>query len=164
MNAVNLDLTLLSSGTEFQALCSFLLAFEEPDVRPSTKNGQDGAIDALSRDGLTVYQFKFHRNGGVKDCIRDARAELDSIKSHKVRDDRYSQIWSTVRNWILITNVKMNESDLGQWRSNVSQIFGEEELAAEIWDGTRVETLLLKHPHLIGIFFGGEPRPFRLPV
>jgi len=64
MEQQKIVLSRLTSGYEFQALCNAILSFEDARVRTFSREGPDGGIDALSIDGSTVYQYKFHQIGG----------------------------------------------------------------------------------------------------
>ena len=51
---------LIRSPQTYENLIGTLLAFEYPDFARYSRPGRDAGIDGQSRDGNSIWQFKFH--------------------------------------------------------------------------------------------------------
>ena len=151
----------ISNGATFESLVHAIIFFEYPTANLFGRPGPDGAQDAISGDGETVFQAKFHRNGKVEDIINDANKEFKKIEGYKKKDHSNFELWKNVKKWVLITNIKINPNDKKKWEQNVVSKFKSIGLDSSItWTGETVESLLYKHPEIQRAYFEGECRVF----
>ena len=141
------------SPPTFEALCSTLLVHEDQSIKTFLREGPDAAIDALSADGLTVFQFKFHKNNQHNKIFNDAKKELKKIKKYKQDKDSRADIWGNVKNWILITNLSFNPQNDLKWNKEIVPKFREIGIKADIWGEERLLNLLGKYQDVYRAFF-----------
>ncbi len=154
------DWSRIGTGPVFHALVNVLLLNEDRATRVFNREGKDGAIDALSGDGKTVHQAKYHSNGTSADAFADARKELAKIEKYRTPGHRWHSIWSGVTTWRLVTNVAFGTADDERWKNEVVPDFANLGLVAEYRIEPHLEVLLARHPDVRDAFFGGRPRLF----
>jgi hypothetical protein len=132
----------------------------DPGARLFGSAGPDGAQDARSGDGHTVYQAKFHGSRNASRALADARAELKKIKAYKKTGHRYAPIWEHVENWVLVTNAYVDAAFDAKWQDSVVPPFKTIGLTATYWSASHLDGLLADYPEVEACFFGGKNRVF----
>ena len=151
---------MISDGATFESLVQSLLFFEKPDTILFGRPGKDSGQDALSGDGKTVYQAKYHKICSMNDAITDALSELEKIKKYKAETHPNYQHWKNVESWILISNFSINPNDYKEWEKRVIPLFEEIGLFADYWSLEKLEPLLSKNADVSDNFFSGQNRNF----
>ena len=146
----------ISSGEEFESLCSAVLSFEHPQVKLYRRPGRDGCIDAMSNDKKTVYQFKYRSSGSILDVANREFNKIKSIKEDKKH--KYHKPWSKVNKWVLMTNLSKNPSDETKWKEKIESKFEDIDIDVELWSGEDLEKLIRKHSPIQSEFFGDSGR------
>jgi hypothetical protein len=144
----------------FTSLVHALLAHFDQTIRLFTRGGPDGAQDAASADGRTVYQAKFHVEPSASKTIHDAKSELAKIVKYKSKGHGNSALWRDVSNWILVTNAEFNANDYARWDNEVAGLFHEVGIKAELWGEARIRALLDDDPQVRRAYIEGETRSF----
>ncbi len=157
---MSIDWAKIRNGETFQAFVNSLLSHEDPSVRGFGRGGPDGAIDAISNDGKTVFQSKFHKDGRSNHLRSDANTELRRIRKYRTKGHANYASWKAVKRWVLITNVTVNAKDARQWNDEIAPSFVKEGIVAELCSAEQIEARALKYPHLIRAYFDGENRVF----
>lgn len=141
------------NGTSWESMMQLLLLFEDSSNIAYSRPGTDNGIDAVSGDGLTVYQAKFHEHCSIADCISDLKSEMSKIKKYRDSLD----YWKPVKKWVLFTNVEKNPNDNEKWKLAVKECdcCG---LDVVLWDWPQVWTLLEKYPEVKQEFIECESR------
>lgn len=140
----------LKSDTDFQALCNKVLIWEvSKDVVPFGALGRDKATDAQfegtygGKTGKWRFQAKFHDPTMDKAKARslvksDFKKELEKIRSEKPN------------HYVFMTNVKITKKLFDELMSVASKY----DFETQIWDGEKLEALLVKYPFIIAYHFG----------
>lgn len=158
--ASHLNWALIQEGSTFQSLINSLLSFEIPSVRLFGRAGRDGAQDAISPDGKTVFQDKFHTRPAISATISDALNEKEKIEKYRTATDRRDVLWKDVTHWVLVTNLAINPNDEQRWLKEVVPEFQALGLIAELWGIEKLTALLTKFPHVAEAYFEGKNRCF----
>ncbi len=156
---MEIDWSKIKHWPTFESLCSTILNYQDKSIKIYRSDGKDGAIDAISENGLTVYQFKFHKSSG--DLIKDAKEELKKIK--KIKDDKthpYHNTWSKVNKWVLMTNSYINKNNENKWNKQIGQLFSELKIKAELRSGEELEKPIRLHSLIYNIFFKDSPASY----
>lgn len=145
------------NGTSWESMMQLLLLFEDSENIAYSRPGRDNGIDAVSGDGLTVSQAKFHEQCSIDNCIADLKSEMSKIKDYKEKID----YWKPVKRWVLFTNVEENPNDREKWKNAVESCdtCG---LDVDLWDWPKVWILLEKYPEVKQEFIENESRCFLL--
>jgi hypothetical protein len=153
---------LIESGAMFHALVGDLLLHVDPLTNIYNREGPDGAIDALSSDGKTVFQSKHHKAGQARPAksFADARTELARIKKYRHVGHKWHHIWKDVTTWKLVSNVPFGPADDQRWKERIVPAFVELGLTAELVMLPQLEAMLTDHPAVADAFFGQRPRLF----
>jgi hypothetical protein len=151
-----LDHRRIGNGYTWEAMMQVLLSFSDPETKLFSRPGKDWSMDALSGDGLTVYQAKYHESPSIGKTISDAKVELEKIKGYRTQ----KTYWKSVSNWYLFTNLEINVQDEKRWQDEVVPLFTAQNISATLFDWGRVRSLLVNYPAVIGPFFRDEPRIF----
>ncbi|MBI4128339.1 MAG: hypothetical protein HY459_04730 [Parcubacteria group bacterium] len=150
---------MISNGPLFQSLCCTLLQFENPKLKPFTRPGPDGSIDAFSGDGPTVFQFKHHLSPSNSQVRTDALDELQSIAKNRA-SGKFPTFWANTKTWTLVTNIQTNAQLLEMWKKNVQPAYAKEGLNSNLVCIEYLESLLIKHPAVAAAYFEGQNRIF----
>jgi hypothetical protein len=150
----------ISTGPTFQSLVNTLLLFDDPTNRVFGRPGRDGGLDARSNNGETIWQAKYHQSSGIDQTLTDARKELVKITQYRDANHARFPLWQRARNWILVTNLRLNANDHRRWEDEIVPLFQPLGLAASIWGEEKLEALLTAHPHVERSYFGGTNRFF----
>lgn len=156
---MEIDWSKIKYWQTFEALCSTILNFKDKSIKSYMRQGKDGAIDAISKDGITVYQFKFHKS--PVDPIKDAEKELKKIK--KIKSDKahtYHDTWSKVTKWVLMTNLPINKNDENKWEEQLKPSFKEIGIEPMFWSCEELEKSIRLHPLIYSEFFGEDPSSY----
>lgn len=149
----------INSGFQFESLIHVLLFHIDPKTRLSGRPGKDRGIDAKSNNGLIVYQAKYHMNGDIKDLITDAKKELKKIKEYRKRGHSNYAYWKDVSEWVIVSNIDMNETDMQAWDSEIVSEFKNEGITAQYpWHRIVIEARLVNFPNIIHHYFEGKNR------
>ena len=144
------DWSEIKSDTEFQGLCNKILFWEvSKEVVPFGAPGRDKATDAQlkgtynGKTGKWRFQAKFHDPTMDKAKARslvksDLKKELEKIRSEK--PDYY----------VFMTNVKVTKKLFDELMTIASKYPFE----TQIWDGEKLETVLVNYPFIIAYHFG----------
>lgn len=151
-----IDVSKIGNGYTWEAMMQTLLTFEDPSLKIYSRLGKDSAIDALSGNGLIVYQAKHHKVPALSKSISDAKAELAKIADYR----RVKNYWKTVETWVLFTNLDINIEDENKWNTEIVPLFKAQGLKAVLYNWGLIQSLLIKHPAVIGPFFRDEARIF----
>jgi hypothetical protein len=140
----------IRSDTEFQRLCNKILVWEvSKDVVPFGALGRDKATDAQfegtynNKTGRWRFQAKFH------DPTMDKAKARSLVKSdfkkelEKIRDEKPNH-------YVFMTNVKITKKLFDELMSVSSKY----DFETQIWDGEKLEALLVKYPFIIAYHFG----------
>ena len=157
---VMLDWSRVRSGESFQELLNALLGFDDGAARLFNRPGKDGGQDAMSSDGLTIYQAKFHAEPADSTVISDAKAEATSITKHLAPGSKTAPRWSGVKRWVMATNVSGSPALRLRWDNEVKPLFKTLGLEAGLWTTAELEARLTKHPAVREQFFEGGTRLF----
>ncbi len=149
---------LITNGSQFENLVHILLFHIDPKTRLSGRPGPDRGIDAKSGDMKTVYQAKYHKVGNISNVISDAKSECEKIKKYRKKDHSNYNSWKDVSNWIMATNIDVNETDMTLWSTKILPLFKEQDIIPELWAKTILEAKLINFPNIIQHFFGGKNR------
>ena len=142
------------SPDKFESLCHDLLAFKYPSINCFGRQGPDAGIDALSKDGKTVFQCKFHQKHQRTYLFSDPKNEAKKIKRYKNRDDAKAKLWKKVKKWVLMTNLELNpQVDLNKWEKKVEPLFQDMGIEAELWGGEKLSSLLVEYPNVRRAYF-----------
>ena len=145
------------SPDQFESLCHDLLAFKYPSIKCFGRPGPDAGIDALSEDGKTVFQCKFHQEDQRKCLFSDPKDEAKKIKRYKNRNDTKAELWKNVEKWVLMTNLKLNpQGDFSKWEKEIKPLFQDMGIEAELWSGEKLSSLLVKYPNVRRTYFEGQ--------
>ena len=68
-------------GSSWESMMQLLLLFEDSQCIAYSRPGKDNGIDAISGDGETVYQAKFHAQCSIENCIEDLKSEKKKKKN-----------------------------------------------------------------------------------
>ena len=144
-------------GASWESMMQLLLLFEDPHNIAYSRSGRDNGIDAVSGDGQTVYQAKFHEQCSIENCIADLKKEMSKIKDYREK----LGYWKSVKKWILFTNVEENPNDREKWNASVEECdcCG---LEIELWNWPKIWVLLEKYPEVKRDFLENESRCFLL--
>ena len=145
------------NGVSWESMMQLLLLFEDSQCIAYSRPGKDNGIDAISGDGQTVYQAKFHAQCSIEDCVADLKREMSKIKGYRERLD----YWKPVKKWILFTNIEENPNDNEKWNAAVKECDCCN-LEIEIWNWPQIWKLLEKYPEVKQDFFENESRCFLL--
>lgn len=140
-------------GVSWESMMQLLLLFEDPQSIAYSRPGKDNGIDAISGDGQTVYQAKFHAQCSIENCIADLKNEMSKIKDYK---EKFGY-WKSVKKWILFTNVEENPNDHEKWNVAVEKCDCCD-LEIELWNLPKIWKLLKKHPEVKQDFLESESR------
>ena len=145
------------NGASWESMMQLLLLFEDPHSIAYSRPGRDNGIDAVSGDGQTVYQAKFHEQCSIENCIADLKKEMSKIKDYREK----LGYWKSVKKWILFTNVEENPNDREKWNASVEECdcCG---LEIELWNWPKIWVLLEKYPEVKRDFLENESRCFLL--
>jgi hypothetical protein len=161
MSAVNW--AFIKTGPTFEGMVTALLFFEDPKAKLFGRPGKDGGQDAISGDGRTVLQAKYHEAPTIAKMIADTKAELGKISNYrKPGHSRYTQ-WRDVTEWRLVTNHRLNPTEAKEWEDAVLEPFAREGLSASYWSATELEALLLQHSEIARTYFENENRVLLSP-
>ncbi len=144
------------TGATWEAFMQTLLYHHEPGIKIFTRPGRDFAIDAISADGKTVYQAKYHKDHSLSKAIADSNGELEKIKKYQ----KTKEYWKDVKNWILFTNLEINIQDEIQFSEKVGSLFEKEGMMAQLMDWGEIRSILSKYPAVERSYFHGETRIF----
>lgn len=140
-------------GFSWESMMQLLLLFEDSQSIAYSRPGKDNGIDAVSGNGETVYQAKFHTQCSIENCIADLKSEMSKIKGYREK----LNYWKPVKKWILFTNVVENPNDREKWNDAVEKCdcCG---LEIELWNWSKIWKLLKKHPEVKQDFLESESR------
>ncbi len=150
----------IQSGATFEALARSIIQFEDPKAKLFGRKGKDAGIDALSSDGIMVYQMKFHQNASADNARNDAKKELEKIQKYQKPDHQNHKLWEKVTHWKLITNADFNPNDNQKWNEQIVPIAKQLGLTADYWTKANLDGFLDKHSEIERTFFQGENRVF----
>ena len=141
------------NGSSWESMMQLLLLFEDSQCIAYSRQGKDNGIDAISGNGQTVYQAKFHTQCSIENCIADLKSEMSKIKGYREK----LNYWKPVKKWILFTNVEENPNDREKWNAAVEKCdcCG---LEIELWNWFKIRDLLEKHPEVKQDFLESESR------
>ncbi|MBL8624671.1 MAG: hypothetical protein JNK64_25410 [Myxococcales bacterium] len=139
---------------------SALLRQDDHKARIFNREGKDGAIDALSGDGKTVFQSKYHHGGSSSLAFADAKKELAKIEKHRTAGDKWYATWHPVEHWCLVTNVPFGTQDEQRWKDEVEPEFAKLGLTAAYKTSADLQLRLIRHRDIADAFFGDRPRLF----
>ncbi len=160
MNELNWGL--IDSSEKFQGLVGVLIMHMDPQARGFIAQGPDRGIDAISGNGKTIYQAKYHRIEGkaaLTQIKKDTWHELDKIKRYIKSED----LWKKVNKWILVTNADISPQHLEKWKVKFEPEFKDLGIEIALWDRVVLESLLVDYPAIIEGFFKGKNRTFLTP-
>lgn len=145
------------NGTSWESMMQLLLLFEDPHSIAYSRPGRDNGIDAVSGDGLIVYQAKFHEQCSIENCIADLKKEMSKIKDYREK----LGYWKSVKKWILFTNIEENPNVHEKWNVAVKECdcCG---LEIDLWNWPKIWALLEKYPEVKQDFLENESRCFLL--
>ena len=69
----------IANGSEFEALATTLIFFENPGVKLFGRPGKHGGRDARSGDGTRVFEAKHHQDASAAQAIRGAKKEAEKV-------------------------------------------------------------------------------------
>jgi hypothetical protein len=136
---------LIRSPQAYEGLIGTLLAFEYPDFARYSRPGPDAGIDGQSRDGASIWQFKFHSRPSLPQVIKDTKIELAQIVARRSSEHRENRLWNNCTEWTLVTNFDFNPQAARTWEDAVGHNFSQLGIKARIWGNADVELLLLRH-------------------
>ena len=147
------------TSPQFEALVQTLVFYKDSKAYLFNRPGPDGAQDALSGDGQTVYQAKYHPTNtqSSSHAFSDATSECRKIKQYKSENDSR---WDSVNRWILVSPVTFGSQDFERWNNEIVPLFREIGLQAEIWHSSILESEMIQRPELIEVYFEGANRCF----
>ncbi len=155
--AADLDPDKIQDPLTWQSMMSTLLTFMDNGIRTYLREGKDWAIDAISGDGMTVYQAKHHKQPLIRQSIADAKDELRKIKEYR----KEKEYWKNVSHWVLFTNIRKGIESESKWEDEIVPLYLEIGIQAILWSWEKISALLYEHPAVIGPYFRGEPRVFK---
>lgn len=153
--SIGINWGMIKTGECFEALMHSLVFAEDNKARLMDRPGKDKAVDALSGNGLTVYQAKFGAQMTMDAVISLAESEMEKIKGHIESNDI---TWSKVKRWVLYTNITSNTWDVEKWeafRTKVRNVVG---VDAECRGIAYINQVLIDHPAIKQAFFEKENR------
>src|SRR5258708_7773219 len=138
------DWSRIKDGARFQALVCALIVREFPQQRILVFNrpGRDDGLDAISGDGLTVYQAKFVGTQRFSSLQSAIKKELKAIAARRSSGD----YWSSVRRWVLLTNILVNRFDTEKWKSEFVPRFKELGVEPTLVGASDLEQWLVEFP------------------
>lgn len=157
---MDFDWNKIGSGPKFNALVSALLRQDDHKARIFNRDGKDGAIDAFSGDGKTVFQSKYHHAGSSALAFADAKRELAKISEYRTAGHKWYSAWNPVEHWCLVTNVPFGPQDEQRWKDEVVPEFAKLGLTAEYKTAAHLQLRLIEHRDIADAFFGDRPRLF----
>ena len=146
----------INSGPQFESLMHILLFHINPKIRLSGRPGRDRGIDAKSENGKIIYQAKYHKIGNISDVISDAKKEFDKIKQYREESHSNYDYWKEVTEWVLISNIDINETDMFQWENEILPLFNNIGITPSLWQKVIIEAMLVDFPNIIQHFFEGR--------
>ena len=150
-----IDWSRIPHGATFEALVHAVVSHLDPMTRLYDASGPDGAQDARSGDGFTVYQAKYRDMWSPKTLVTVARQACADIATC-----REPTLWEGVSRWVLVTNCPNNAWRDEAWNQEVVPAFRDHGLEAEHWDRGRLQAMLTDLPGVRRAYFGGESRLF----
>jgi hypothetical protein len=157
---MDFDWNKIGSGPKFNALVSALLRQDDHKARIFNRDGKDGAIDALSGDGKTVFQSKYHHGGSSTLAFSDAKKELAKIEKYRTAGDKWYSTWHPVEHWCLVTNVPFGPQDEQRWKDEIEPEFAKLGLTSSYKTSADLQLRLVRHRDIADAFFGDRPRLF----
>lgn len=148
----------IKTGQQFQNFCNRLLEFEfGSDFLPYGAEGRDMGIDGQFRgkygnkEGNFIFNYKFldpsmdksrARNLLVQQLKGTKRRKGELQKMDSVRPDFY----------YVLTNVKITP----HYSKKIEEISEGHKFETAIWDGEKLENLIVKYPLIFQSYFGSE--------
>lgn len=142
-------------GCSWESMMHMLLSHMDSHLKNYSRSGRDNGIDAISGDGLVVYQAKYHEKPSIDSCIKDLHDEMRKVGGYRKK----IEYWKPVEKWVLFTNVEKNPNDEQKWEDAVAKC-GCHGLKIELWDWTRVWSLLEDYPEVKMEFIDDQRRCF----
>lgn len=136
-----------------------LVYFEDSKATLFGRSGKDCGQDALSGDGIRVFQAKYHQSESAASAIRDAKDEAEKIEKYRKPEHTSCYLkWKDIKRWRLITNAVFNPTDHQRWKDEIEPLFAKLSLEADYCEQAGLDALLDKYPEVDRAFFRGETR------
>lgn len=146
---------MIRGGATFEALMQALVFADDPHAKLLDRPGKDKGVDALSGDGLTVFQAKYGEAMNMDEVIKRAEGEMEKIRKHLADGD---VTWGSVRHWILYANVPENTWDVEKWERFKAEFQASLKIDAECRGVAYMNQQLIDHPQIRQLFFEGRNR------